>query len=150
MPELRLEELTARTAAAAKELTLRPGQEAFLDPETYTNHEQQLDPAGSWPRVIRDGDAVVGYVMGAFDADAPEEYLRAALWRVNVAAEAQGRGVGRFAVAGFADEARKRGFAQATVVWATGEGSPEEFFTSVGFVVVGETPFGEKLGALEL
>ncbi len=145
-----MEELTAQTASAAKDLTLKPGQEAFLEPATYTNHEPDLDPAGSWPRVILDGDTVVGYVMGAFDADAPEEYLRAALWRINVAAEAQGRGVGRFAVQAFADEARRRGFTRATVVWATGAGSPEEFFTSVGFRVVGETPFGEKLGALEL
>lgn len=150
MAELRLEELTAKTASAAKDLTLKPGQEAFLEPATYTDAEQQLDPAGSWPRVIRDGDEVVGYVMGNFDPDAPEEYLRAALWRINVAAQAQGRGVGRFAITAFADEARRRGFTRATVVWASGEGGPEDFFTSVGFVVVGETPFGEKLGALEL
>jgi diamine N-acetyltransferase len=150
MAELRLEELNAKTASAANKLTLKPGQEAFLEPQTYTNSEAELDPAGSWPRVVRDGDAVVGYVLGTFDAEAPEEYLRAALWRINVAAEAQGRGVGRFAVHAFADEARRRGFSRATVVWAAGEGSPEEFFTSVGFRVVGETPFGEKLGALEL
>jgi diamine N-acetyltransferase len=150
MAELRLEELTARTASAANNLTLKPGQAAFLEPATYTNSERQPDPAGSWPRVVLDGDDVVGYIMGAFDADAPEEYLKAALWQINVAAEAQGRGVGRFAVEAFTSEARRRGFRRATVVWATGEGSPEEFFTSVGFHVIGETPFGEKLGALEL
>ena len=150
MADLRIEELTAETISAANSLTLKPGQEAFLEPETYTNAEQQLDPAGSWPRVVRDGDAVVGYVMGAFDDDAPEEYLRAAIWRINVAAEAQGRGVGRFAIEAFADEARRRGFARATVVWASGEGGPGSFFESVGFRVVGETPFGENLGALDL
>lgn len=150
MAELRLEELTAETISAANSLTLKPGQQAFLQPVTYTQAEQQLDPAGSWPRVVRDGDQVVGYIMGAFDADNPEEYLRAAIWRINVAAVAQGAGVGRFAVAAFADEARKRGFTRATVVWAPGEGGPGEFFEAVGFVVVGHTPFGENLGALEL
>jgi diamine N-acetyltransferase len=150
MTDLRLEELTAETISAANSLTLKPGQEAFLEPATYTHAEQQLDPAGSWPRVVRDGDEVVGYIMGAFDDDNPAEYLRAALWRINVAAEAQGRGVGRFAVEAFAAEARARGFSRATVVWAPGEGGPGEFFETLGFVVVGQTPFGENLGALEL
>src|SRR3982751_5710224 len=132
MAELRLEELGAETAAAANNLTLKPGQEAFLEPETYEHLEQTLDPANSWPRVIREGDEVVGYIMGNFDADAPEEYLRAAIWRIDVAGNAQGKGVGRFAVQ------------------ASGEGGPEKFFEAVGFKVVGETPYGEKLGALTL
>jgi diamine N-acetyltransferase len=150
MAELRLEELSAQTAAAANGLTLKPGQEAFLEPETYEHLEQTVDPANSWPRVIREGDEVVGYIMGNFDKDAPEDFLRAAIWRIDVAASAQGKGVGRFAVAAFADEARARGFKQATVVWASGEGGPEKFFKAVGFKVVGETPYGEKLGALAL
>jgi diamine N-acetyltransferase len=150
MAELRLEELGAETAAAANNPTLKPGQEAFLEPETYEHLEQNLDPANSWPRVIRDGDEVVGYIMGNFDADAPEEYLRAAIWRIDVAADAQGKGVGRFAVQAFADEARARGFERATVVWAPGEAGPGKFFEAVGFTVVGQTPYGENLGALTL
>lgn len=150
MAELRIEELGASTVSAANSLTLKPGQEAFLEPETYQHLEQNLDPANSWPRVIRDGDEVVGYIMGNFDADAPEDFLRAALWRVDVSADAQGRGVGRFAVQAFADEARARGFDHVTVVWASGEAGPEAFFEAVGFEVVGETPYGENLGALKL
>lgn len=147
---LRIEELTATTAAEANRLMLKPGQEAFVVPATYSSVEQQLDPAGSWPRVVLDDDRVVGYIMGAFDPDARDEYLRAALWRIFVSGEAQGRGVGRFAVAAFAEEARRRGFERATVVWADGPGSPAGFFTAVGFRVIGQTPFGENLGALDL
>lgn len=151
MAELRLQELDARTAVAANGLTLKAGQEAFIEPETYAHAEPQLDNTNSWPRVIVDeDDQVVGYIMANFDADASEEFLRAALWRINVAADIQGAGVGRFAVQAFADEARARGFSRATVVWASGEGGPEEFFKAVGFRVVGETPYGENLGALEL
>lgn len=151
MAELRLHDLTAQTIAAANSLTLKPGQEAFIEPETYTAAEDKLDASGSWPRVVLDeNDVVVGYIMGAFDADASEEYLRAALWRVHVAAEAQGTGVGRFAVKAFADEARQRGFDHVTVVWASGDEGPEEFFKAVGFEIIGETPYGEKLGALKL
>ncbi|QEO09316.1 GNAT family N-acetyltransferase [Protaetiibacter larvae] len=150
MAELRLEELTAQTIVAARNLALKPGQAAFIAPETYVHSEQNLDPAGSWPRVILDGDHLVGYVMGTFDPDATEEFLQAALWRVHVEADAQGSGVGRFAVQALADEARRRGFHRLTVVWASGAAGPEEFFKAVGFVRVGETPYGENLGALEL
>ncbi len=150
MADLRLEELTAQTIVAARNLALKPGQAAFIAPETYEHSEQDLDPAGSWPRVVMDGDHLVGYVMGTFDPDAPEEFLRAALWRIHVEADAQGSGVGRFAVQALADEARRRGFERITVVWAPGEDGPEAFFKAVGFEVVGETPYGEKLGALAL
>ncbi len=77
MADLTLQELTAQTIVAANGLTLKPGQAAFLKPETYTNSEEQLDPSGSWPRVVMDDDRVVGYIMGTFDADAREDYLRA-------------------------------------------------------------------------
>jgi diamine N-acetyltransferase len=150
MAELTLQELTAQTIVAANNLTLKPGQEAFIKPETYVHAEESLDPSGSWPRVVMEGDRVVGYVMGAFDADSSEDYLRAALWRIEVADDAQGMGVGRFAVHAFADEARARGFDRATVVWASGAAGPEEFFKAVGFEVVGQTPYGENLGALSL
>jgi L-amino acid N-acyltransferase YncA len=150
MAELTLQELTAQTIVAANNLTLKPGQEAFIEPETYTHAEDKLDPAGSWPRVVLDGANVVGYIMGAFDADSPEEYLRAAVWRIEVADGAQGMGVGRFAIQAFADEARARGFDRATVVWGTGPGGPEEFFKAVGFQIVGQTPYGDNVGALTL
>ncbi len=150
MADLTLQELTARTIVAANGLTLKPGQEAFIEPETYTHAEAQLDPSGSWPRVVMDGERLVGYIMGTFDADAPDDYLRAALWRIEVAEGAQGMGVGRFAVQALADEARARGFDRVTVVWASGEAGPEEFFKAVGFEVVGQTPYGENLGALHL
>jgi diamine N-acetyltransferase len=151
MADLRLQELDARTAVAANSLTLKAGQEAFIEPETYAHEEPGLEPSNSWPRVILDqDDQVVGYIMANFDAEAKDDFLRAALWRINVAADIQGAGVGRFAVQAFADEARARGFHRATVVWASGEGGPEAFFKAVGFTVVGETPYGENLGALEL
>ena len=82
------------------------------------------------------GDEVVGLIIGSFDADNAQEELQACIWRVNVSGTAQGRGVGRFAVHGLADEARKRGFHRLTVVYEPGEGSPEEFFRAVGFEVV--------------
>ncbi|WP_308159217.1 GNAT family N-acetyltransferase [Curtobacterium sp. ISL-83] len=67
--------------------------------------------------------------MGSFDAENAEEELRSCIWRVNVSATVQGRGVGRFAVHGLAQEARSRGFERLTVVYEPGgDDSPEAFF----------------------
>ena len=110
-----------------------------------------LDPGTGWSRVVIDSeDGVVGFIMANFDPHAHEEEFRSCIWRMNVDAGEQGRGVGRFAVEATADEARKRGFPHLTVLWEPGEDSPEEFFLRVGFVVTGDTPYGEKIGTLEL
>jgi diamine N-acetyltransferase len=59
-------------------------------------------------------------------------------------------GVGTFAVNALIEEARRRGVARLTVLWERGEESPEEFFLFMGFVPIGETPYGEIIGAIQL
>jgi len=150
MPELRLEELSAKTIVAANGLTLRPGQEQFVTPTSYAIADAYIDPLTSWPRVVLDGDTVVGFIRGNFDADNPQPEFRSCIWRINVAADAQGLGVGKFAVWALAEEARTRGFETLTVIWEPGEEGPEEFFKAVGFHIIGETQYGEHIGALGL
>ncbi|MGV8885939.1 MAG: GNAT family N-acetyltransferase [Microbacteriaceae bacterium] len=150
MGELRLEELSASTIVAANGLTLRPGQEQFVTPTSYAIADAYLDPLTSWPRVVLDGDEVVGFIRGNFDPEATQPEFRSCVWRVNVAANAQGAGIGKFAIWALAEEARTRGFTQLTVIWEPGEEGPEEFFLRVGFRVIGETQYGENIGALDL
>ena len=69
---------------------------------------------------------------------------------MNVAADAQGSGVGRFAVLALAEEARPAASTSSPCIWEPGEEGPEEFFGRIGFEVIGETQYGEKLGALKL
>ncbi|MBF0672019.1 MAG: GNAT family N-acetyltransferase [Salinibacterium sp.] len=150
MGELRLEELSAANAAAANGLSLKPGQEQFIAPVTYAMADPFLNPNTTWSRVVRDAeDEVVGFVLANFDEDATEEEFRSCIWRMNVAAEAQGGGVGRFIVERATDEARRRGFDRITVIWESGDEGPEDFFVHVGFKVIGETQYGEKIGAIE-
>ena len=150
MSELRLEELSASTIVAANSLTLLPGQEQFVTPPSYAIADAYINPATTWPRVVLDGDSVVGFIRGNFDPDAHQEEFRSCIWRVTVAADAQGGGVGKFAVWALAEEARQRGFERLTSIWEPGDDGPEEFFLHTGFVVVGETQYGEKIGALAL
>ena len=151
MSGLRLEELSAATVVAANNLTLKPGQEQFVAPVSHSIAEAYVNPTTAWPRVVvDDDDTVVGFIMGNFDAEADDEALRSCIWRVNVSAEHQGRGVGRFAIHALAGEARSRGFDTLTVIYEPGDDGPERFFAHIGFEVVGETPYGEHLAALTI
>jgi GNAT superfamily N-acetyltransferase len=150
MAELRLEELSARTIVAANNLTLRRGQEQFVTPPSYAIADNYLNPATSWPRVVLDGDRVVGFIRGNFDPEATQPEFRSCVWRVTVDADVQGSGVGRFAVLALAAEARDRGFERLTALWEPGDDGPEQFFLRIGFTIVGQTQYGENLGELSL
>ncbi|MEA9986480.1 MULTISPECIES: GNAT family N-acetyltransferase [Subtercola] len=150
MGNLRLEELSATNIVAANTLTLKPGQEQFVAPVSHSIAEAYVNPSTAWPRVVLDDDEVVGFIMGNFDPDSPHDEFRGCIWRMNVAANAQGRGIGRFAVVSLAEEARSRGFDRLTVMFEPGADGPEAFFLAVGFVPIGETQYGETIAALTL
>jgi diamine N-acetyltransferase len=150
MSDFHLEELSARTIVAANALTLRPGQQDFLTPVSYSLADAFTNPFTTWSRVVLNGDTVVGFIRANFDPEHPREEFRSCLWRINVAAEWQGKGVGRFAVQELLAEAQRRGFNRITVIWEHGEMGPGEFFTRIGFSPVGETEYGEVIGAIEV
>lgn len=143
---LRLAELTRDNLAPVVKMPLKPGQERFVAPVVESIAEAYVNPT-AWPRVIYDDDEVVGFVMANFDPDNELEAFRAGVWRLNVSADAQGRGVGRFAVDEVAAEAGRRGFDRITVLWEPGEEGPEAFYLKIGFTPTGEELFGEVVGA---
>lgn len=150
MNAIRLEELSAATIVAVNRLGLKPGQEQFVSPVSYAAAAAVTPAHSAWQRVVLDDDRVIGFIHGNFDPDAQQEEFRAALWRINVDADAQGKGVGTFAVNALIDEARRRGADRLTVIWERGEDGPELFFLAVGFEPIGETPYGEVIGAIKL
>ena len=150
MGDLRLVELSASTIVAVNNLSLKPGQEQFLAPVSYGIAATVVNPATSWQRVVLEGDEVVGFVSANFDPDFPQEHFRSVLWRINVDADDQGRGVGRFAVQSLLDEARARQVGHVNVIYEAGEGGPAAFFERVGFTPVGETEYGEVIAEIRL
>ncbi|MFS0893016.1 GNAT family N-acetyltransferase [Microbacterium sp. 179-I 3D3 NHS] len=150
MSELRVVELSAATIVAVNNLSLKPGQEQFLAPVSYGIAATVVNPQTSWQRVVLDRNEVVGFVSANFDDEAPEEHFRSVLWRINVDADDQGRGVGRFAVESLVDEARRRGVDHVNVIYEAGEGGPETFFHRVGFTPVGETAYGEVIAQIRI
>lgn len=150
MGNLRLEELSANTIVAVNALGLKPGQEQFITPVSYAAAAAVTPMDSAWQRVVLDDDQVVGFVHGNFDPDNHQEEFRACLWRINVDAEAQGHGVGTFAVKGLLDEAKKRGIKRVTVLYEPGESGPEDFFLHIGFKPMDETPYGEVIAAFDI
>ncbi len=150
MGELRLEELSARNIVASNNLSLKPGQEQFIAPVSYSAAVSVINPTTAWQRVVLLDGQVAGFIHGNFDPDSEHEEFRACIWRINVDAAAQGQGVGKFAAHALAEEARARGFDHITVIWEPGEDGPEEFFHHIGFTDVGQTQYGEIIGALQL
>jgi len=147
---LNLVELSAATIVAVNTLSLKPGQEQFLAPVSYGIAATVINPAKAWQRVVLDGDDVVGFVSASFDEEAPDEHFRSVLLRINVAADDQGRGVGRFAVEALVEEARRRGLDHLTVIYEAGADGPEAFFHRVGFTPVGETEYGEVVAEIRV
>ena len=150
MGDLRLVELSATTIVAVNNLSLKPGQEQFLAPVSYAVAGTVANPATAWQRVVLDDEEVVGFVSANFDLEAPQDHFRSVLWRINVDADDQGRGVGRFAVEKLIEEARARGMDRVNVIYEAGEGGPELFFQRVGFTPVGETEYGEVIAEIRL
>ncbi|MTE18795.1 GNAT family N-acetyltransferase [Streptomyces sp. TRM43335] len=150
---LRLEKVTPDNVLDACRLAVRPGQERFVDPVAQSLAEAYVHPEIAWPRLICDGDRIVGFVMAffdvPFDVDGPDGSPRSGLWRLAIAADEQGRGYGRFAVEAVCEEIRRRGGTRVTVTWKPGEGGPEEFYLRLGFRRAGETDDGEVIGERE-
>lgn len=153
MSELRLEELSAATIVAVNSLSLKPGQEQFLAPVSYGVIATVANPETNWQRVVLDDEnRVLGFVNAIFDPelDDLEALFRSALIRINVNADEQGRGVGRYAVEQLLAEAKSRGFDYVNVIYEAGDGGPEAFFTRVGFTPVSETEYGEVVARADV
>ena len=125
---------------------MEPGQEQFVAPVAVSLAQAYTEPDQAWPRLVYDGDEVVGFVMAHFDADAGTYYL----WRLNVAAGQQGKGYGTFAVREVVAEAQRRGASRLLVSYVPADGHPGPFYERLGFVPTGEMEDEEVVLALDL
>jgi diamine N-acetyltransferase len=147
---MRLTEITLENVGDACKLSVRPEQEGYVAPVAWSLAAAYCTPNTAWPRLVFDGDEPVAFIMGNFDPDAEDEGHRCGIWRLNVAADRQGNGYGRFAVEQLIAEARRRGQHRVTVSWVPGEHSPEQFYLKLGFTPTGVVKHGEIEGELFL
>ncbi|MFF8775384.1 GNAT family N-acetyltransferase [Kitasatospora sp. NPDC015120] len=150
-PALRLEPVTPENIDAALELKVRPDQEHLVAPVATSLAEAYAYGGAAWPRLVYDGERLVGFVMAFFDVVfAPGEPPRSGLWRLNIAADLQGRGYGRFAVEQVAAEVRRRGGTRVCVTYVPGEGGPAGFYARLGFRPTGEVSGDQDVAELAL
>ncbi|MEU8413314.1 GNAT family N-acetyltransferase [Amycolatopsis japonica] len=151
---LRLAEVTAADFDAAIDLKVHPAQEHLVAPVVKSLAEAFVYPGIAWPRLIFDGDRLVGFLMAFLDIDFARDGtgtdIRSGLWRLNIAAGEQGRGYGRFAVEAVAAEIRRRGGNRLTATWHSGEDGPERFYLRLGFRLTGEMSGDQVVGELAL
>ncbi|HEY2075578.1 MAG TPA: GNAT family N-acetyltransferase [Streptosporangiaceae bacterium] len=147
---LRLVELTPDNVRSACGIEVKPEQQKFVAPVVESIAEAYVHFGTAWPRLILDDDRVVGFVMGNFDPESEIDAFRAGIWRLNIAADEQGQGYGRFAVEAIAAEARRRGLKRITVLWLQGDDGPEGFYQRLGFTPTGEVMGVEIVGELML
>jgi diamine N-acetyltransferase len=143
MAELRLAAVTRDNVRAACGLEIPSEQKGTVAPVARSLAAAYAVPDIAWPRLVYDGDQLVGFIMGAFDPDGEVELFRSFLWLMNIAAGYQGKGYGRFAVKGLCAEAVHRGQHRLMVSWKQHEYGPEGFYLRLGFRPTGERNQGE-------
>lgn len=150
----RLEPITPANVEAALAVRVRPDQERFVTPVVTSLAEAHAHGDVAWPRLIVDGGRPVGFVMAFLDidwlGDGTRSDVRSGLWRLNIAAEEQGRGHGRFAVAEVAAEIRRRGGSRMFTTYEPDERGPGPFYARLGFRPTGETSGGQTVAELRL
>ncbi|MCP2256554.1 diamine N-acetyltransferase [Streptoalloteichus tenebrarius] len=94
----------------------------------------------AWFRAIYADETPVGFVMLHFGSDWDDgiECHGAYLWRLMIGGPFQGMGFGRRAVEFVVREVRARGYRELFTSYGEGEGSPEPFYSSLGFVRTGD------------
>lgn len=125
---LRLEKITPENVDAALKLRVRPEQEKNVAPVAHSLAEAYAHGAAAWPRLIFDGDELVGFLMAfidiPWDPEQDPDDRRSGLWRLNIAAGRQGRGYGRFAVDAVREEVLRTGGRTLYVTWEPGSTDP--------------------------
>jgi diamine N-acetyltransferase len=142
---LRLESVTQENVRAACQLKMRPDQEDLVAPVAWSLADAYTLPHIAWPRLIFDGDQMVGFVMAAFAPEQWDRLFHSYLWRLNVGAEYQGKGYGRFAVESVCAEALRRDQHRLTVCYHPGQHGPEDFYKRLRFHPTGEYHEGEAI-----
>jgi diamine N-acetyltransferase len=139
----RLEQVTPDNVRRACQLQLRPGQEDLVAPVAWSLADAYTLPDIAWPRLICDGDDLVGFIMAAFDPGNADDLYHSYLWRLNIGADHQGKGYGRFAVECLCQEVLRRRQHRLTVSYHPDEHGPEGFYLNLGFRRTGKENQGE-------
>ncbi|HAN35897.1 MAG: GNAT family N-acetyltransferase [Ilumatobacteraceae bacterium] len=144
-----LAEITADNLGEVYDLAVGPGQNEFVASNPWSLAQAYAEREIAWPRAIVADGTVVGFIMLQFDPD-DDDGRPYQLWRLMIAAEHQGKGYGRAALALGVEECRRRNATELFTSWVPGDGGPEGFYLGLGFEPTGEWDDDEKVARLAL
>jgi diamine N-acetyltransferase len=141
-----LREVNAQTVRDICELSVAPGQERFVAPNSVSIAEAYFCE-NAWFRAIYADETPVGFLMLYDDPQKPEYHL----WRFMIAESHQGKGYARRAMELLIEHVRERPMAEELVLsYVPGDGSPEGFYRGLGFEPTGEVLEGEVVMSLRV
>ncbi|WP_433833443.1 GNAT family N-acetyltransferase [Actinoplanes sp. CA-015351] len=147
---MHLAEITPDNYEAALDLAVRPDQQDLVAPVVKSLAEAYVYGESAWPRLIYDADRLVGFVMAFLDVPWSTGGRRSGLWRLTIAADAQGQGYGTFAADSVCALLHARGEATAYVTYQPRDGGPSAFYDKLGFRPTGELSDSEIVAARQL
>jgi diamine N-acetyltransferase len=134
---VRLEPITEDNVKAVFDLTVAPGQEAFVASNAWSLAQALAEVDIAWPRAVVARGEVVGFLM--LEIDPHEENGRPFwLWRLMIGAAFQRRGYGSAALELGIEEVRRRGGVEIWTSWVEAEAGPGPFYMARGFEPNGE------------
>jgi len=143
-----LREITAETVVPVCKLsdTLEEPQTKMVAPNAVSIAQAHFEPH-AWFRAIYADETPVGFVMLWDDPEKGEYFL----WRLMIAAAHQRKGYGRRAMEQLIEYVTSRPkAAELKASYVPIEGSPWDFYRSLGFEETGEVDHGERVIRLPL
>lgn len=136
-----LREVTADTLGQVLRLKVKPEQEQFVANNAVSIAQAHFEEK-AWFRAIYADETPVGFAM-LYDDPEKAEYF---LWRFMIDERYQGLGFGRKALQLLIEHVQARPEAsQFLLSYVPAEGSPQPFYSGLGFVDTGEVDDGENV-----
>lgn len=141
-----LREVTKDNLGQILRLKVRPDQEQFVANNAISIAQAHFEEK-AWFRAIYADETPVGFVMLYDDPETTDYFL----WRFMIDSRYQGMHFGERAIGLLIDYVRSLpGATELMVSYVPAEGSPEPFYTGLGFIHTGEVHDGENVMKLDL
>jgi diamine N-acetyltransferase len=141
-----LREIDADSVRAVCRLSVAESQARFVAPNAVSIAQAHFSEY-AWFRAVYADETPVGFVMLEERPEKPEYFL----WRLMIDARYQGMDFGRRAMELVIAHVRTRpGATELLTSVVQGDGSPQQFYEGLGFVLTGAYDDGEAVLRLEL
>lgn len=145
MANLQIAELTTDNLFAAIQLPPQPPDKEPVAPVAWSVAEAYVNPT-AWPRVVLDGDEVVGFVMWGVDPEDESFWIGGLV----IDRRSQRRGYGRAVVARLLEQAAADGHREVALSYDPENTVARSLYASMGFVETGEISDNETVARRQL